>query len=72
MTYDEMNCYTLEYIYGNYFERMPEKRGGRKEREEDKESPSGGGGLGLRGLIGDGRSNSGRILRRNVNVGSPG
>ncbi|RWR81644.1 hypothetical protein CKAN_01033500 [Cinnamomum micranthum f. kanehirae] len=66
MTYDEENCYSLEYIYGNYFERMPERCGERKEDEESRR-----GGLGLRGLIGNDSSNSGRIARRNVNVGSP-
>ncbi|XP_058109787.1 uncharacterized protein LOC131252989 [Magnolia sinica] len=78
MLFDEENGYTPEYIYGNYFERRArvEARGsdgdgGEEEEEKEKEKESGGGNLGLRELIGGGDEMNSRILRRNLNVGSP-
>ncbi|KAI8560446.1 hypothetical protein RHMOL_Rhmol04G0255900 [Rhododendron molle] len=82
MLFDEENGYTPEYIYGNYFERMPRGKvvvGVEKsdEREKNEESEKGDecdkemGNLGLRELIGSGDSGSGRILHRNLNAGSP-
>ncbi|XP_058210326.1 uncharacterized protein LOC131322829 [Rhododendron vialii] len=82
MLFDEENGYTPEYIYGNYFERMPRGKvvvGVEKsdEREKNEESEKGDecekemGNLGLRELIGSVDSGSGRILHRNLNAGSP-
>lgn len=76
MLFDEENGFTPEYIYGNYFERLQGKvpcgSGGgvaekKKEEEEEEENV---GNLGLRELIDDGDSNSGRILHRNMKNGS--
>lgn len=70
MLFDEENGYTPEYIYGNYFERVPVKpAGGNVEKEEEKEEKMGN--LGLRELIEVGDSTGGRILHRNINAGSP-
>ncbi|XP_077244867.1 uncharacterized protein LOC143884900 [Tasmannia lanceolata] len=74
MLFDEENGYNPEYIYGNYFERLQVKIGGNSEEDEDEEEKGkeiGGGNLGLRELIGDGDSVNGRIVHRNLNVGSP-
>ncbi|KAJ8631677.1 hypothetical protein MRB53_025000 [Persea americana] len=70
MLLDEENGYTPEYIYGNYFERVAakERTGRAAEDEEEKDT---GGDVGLRGLIADGDLTNGRIVRRNLNVGSP-
>ncbi|KAL4591920.1 hypothetical protein LXL04_004895 [Taraxacum kok-saghyz] len=78
MLFDDENGYNPEYIYGNYFERMRIVPGKIKEEaavakvngdggdKEDKTSNSG-----LKDLIGSSEdSGSGRILHRNVNVGS--
>lgn len=76
MLFDEENGYTPEYIYGNYFERRAPVSAGarekvsRKEEEEEGEKESGGGNLGLRELIGGGSEVTGRVLRRNLSVGS--
>ncbi|KAL6011252.1 hypothetical protein ACLOJK_001697 [Asimina triloba] len=77
MLFDEENGYTPEYIYGNYFERRAPVAAGarekdsRKEEEEEGEKESGGGNLGLRELIGGAGEVNGRVLRRNLSVGSP-
>ncbi|XP_010253274.1 PREDICTED: uncharacterized protein LOC104594604 isoform X2 [Nelumbo nucifera] len=86
MLFDEENGYTPEYIYGNYFERAPLKRTAHSNKEEEKkdkdndadkeedeegEEEEKSGTLGLRELIDGGDSVSGRILRRNLNTGSP-
>ncbi|XP_022745885.1 uncharacterized protein LOC111296095 [Durio zibethinus] len=78
MLFDEENGYTPEYIYGNYFERLQgkqlvarvkeEKEEGVEEDEEEEKVAN----LGLRELIdGVADSGGGRILRRNINAGSP-
>ncbi|CAG7905753.1 unnamed protein product [Brassica rapa] len=72
MLFDEENGYTPEYIYGNYFERLPVKllpsRGvGKEVKEEVEEVESLGG---LRELIDGGDGDRGRVLHRNVNIGS--
>lgn len=69
MLFDEENGYTPEYIYGNYFERLLAKTGDRAAEMADKEEAVGN--LGLRELIDGGDSSRGRILHRNLNVGSP-
>ncbi|XP_059296387.1 uncharacterized protein LOC132049546 [Lycium ferocissimum] len=77
MLFDEENGYTPEYIYGNYFERVSVKLTTTKkkdeEEEEEEEEVEKVGNLGLKELIESGESNSdeGRILRRNMNAGSP-
>ncbi|XP_010529853.1 PREDICTED: uncharacterized protein LOC104806580 [Tarenaya hassleriana] len=78
MLFDEENGYTPEYIYGNYFERLPVRLPNRrvekekkevkeKEEEEEEEKVEN---LGLRELIDGGDSARGRILHRNINAGS--
>jgi len=74
MLFDEENGYTPEYIYGNYFERLPvklpnnrrvEKEKKKEMKEEEVEN------LGLRELIDGGDAAPGRILHRNnINIGS--
>ncbi|KAM3205256.1 hypothetical protein P3L10_028666 [Capsicum annuum] len=78
MLFDEENGYTPEYIYGNYFERVGGKlmtkttTKKKEEEEEEVEKEEKVGNLGLKELIESGDSNSeGRILRRNMNAGSP-
>lgn len=75
MLFDEENGYTPEYIYGNYFEKVSAKLTTKKKKEEvedDVEKEEKVGNLGLKELIESGESNSeGRILRRNMNAGSP-
>lgn len=75
MLFDEENGYTPEYIYGNYFEKVSAKLTTKKKKEEvedDVEKEERVGNLGLKELIESGESNSeGRILRRNMNAGSP-
>ncbi|KAH0928625.1 LOW QUALITY PROTEIN: hypothetical protein HID58_014352 [Brassica napus] len=72
MLFDEENGYTPEYIYGNYFERLPVKllpsRGVWKEVKEEVEEVESLGGL--RELIDGGDGDRGRVLHRNVNIGS--
>ncbi|KAA8516468.1 hypothetical protein F0562_017026 [Nyssa sinensis] len=76
MLFDEENGYTPEYIYGNYFERVPvksvavPKTDDEKEEEEEEEEVKVGN-LGLRELIESGDSGSSRILHRNMNAASP-
>ncbi|KAG1365741.1 hypothetical protein COCNU_12G007410 [Cocos nucifera] len=76
MLFDEENGYSAEYIYGNYFEKLPDKKGGSKE-EEDEEGTKvkAGANSGLRDLIGDSKDSTGngggRVLHRNsLNPGS--
>lgn len=74
MLFDEENGYTPEYIYGNYFERVGSVKlnTNTKKKEEEVEKEEKVGNLGLKELIESGESNSeGRILRRNMNAGSP-
>ncbi|MCD7453956.1 hypothetical protein HAX54_022768 [Datura stramonium] len=79
MLFDEENGYTPEYIYGNYFERVSVKLTKKKKQEEEEEKEEEEiekeekvGNLGLKELIESGESNNeGRILRRNMNAGSP-
>lgn len=75
MLLDEENGYTPEYIYGNYFEWVAAKeRTGRAavdENDKEEEEKETGGDVGLRGLISDVDLTNGRIVRRNLNVGSP-
>lgn len=73
MLFDEENGYTPEYIYGNYFERVTTVKVTKKKQEEEEvEKEEKVGNLGLKELIESGDSNSeGRILRRNMNAGSP-
>ncbi|KAK9289321.1 hypothetical protein L1049_007476 [Liquidambar formosana] len=71
MLFDEEDGYTPEYIYGNYFERVPVKSraSGEGEKVEEKEEKAGN--LGLRELIEGSDSGGARILHRNMNAGSP-
>ncbi|KAJ0241544.1 Uncharacterized protein HA466_0209670 [Hirschfeldia incana] len=70
MLFDEEDGYTPEYIYGNYFERLPvkkvpKKKEAKQEEEEEVEN------LGLRELIdGGGDASRGRVIHRNINIGS--
>ncbi|KAL0714335.1 hypothetical protein Bca4012_021314 [Brassica carinata] len=67
MLFDEVDGYTPEYIYGNYFERLPVKLPKKKEAKEEEEEEN----LGLRELIdGGGDAARGRVLHRNINIGS--
>lgn len=68
MLFDEENGYTPEYIYGNYFERVPVKAAAKVGGEEKDEKV---GNMGLRELIESGDSGSSRIIHRNMNSGSP-
>ncbi|CAH8313789.1 unnamed protein product [Eruca vesicaria subsp. sativa] len=71
MLFDEEDGYTPEYIYGNYFERLPVKipsRGVGKEKKEVKEEEVEN--LGLKELIDGGDAGRGRVLHRNINIGS--
>ncbi|CAN8279167.1 unnamed protein product [Cochlearia groenlandica] len=73
MLFDEDNGYTPEYIYGNYFERLPVKlpkqrvddKKKKKEMKEDEVEN-----LGLRELIDGGDAARGRVLHRNITIGS--
>lgn len=68
MLFDEENGYTPEYIYGNYFERLlPKKKEAKQEAEEEEVEN-----LGLRELIdgGGGDDARGRVIHRNINIGS--
>ncbi|CAL9089923.1 unnamed protein product [Musa textilis] len=71
MLFDEENGYSAEYIYGNYFERLPEKKGRKQagDDDEDKSKIKAGGSLGLRDLIHDSKDSigngAGRVLHRN-------
>lgn len=72
MLFDEENGYTPEYIYGNYFERVPVKSRANKddEKKEEEKEEEVVTNLGLRELIDGGDSNGARILHRNLNAGS--
>ncbi|KAI7728716.1 hypothetical protein M8C21_019087, partial [Ambrosia artemisiifolia] len=74
MLFDEENGYNPEYIYGNYFERLRVGVGKVKEevKEDGDDKEEKVVNFGLKDLIGlSEESGSGRILHRNVNVGSP-
>ncbi|KAJ6803659.1 uncharacterized protein M6B38_189290 [Iris pallida] len=76
MLFDEVDGYSAEYIYGNYFERLTEKKVAAKEEEveeeeeeEEESKVKGEGSFGLRDLI-EGLSGSvggigGRVVHRN-------
>ncbi|KAH7672705.1 hypothetical protein IHE45_09G074100 [Dioscorea alata] len=67
MFFDHENGFDAEYIYGNYFERLPERKGGRNQPKDDEEEEMKLGGL--RDLIGDSMSSvmngGGRVIHRN-------
>lgn len=71
MMFDEEDGFNAEYVYGNHFERLPEKKGrpGKKEGDEEEEAEPRGGSSGLKDLIGDLKDSSangkGRVLHRN-------
>ncbi|KAG1337909.1 hypothetical protein COCNU_04G002150 [Cocos nucifera] len=73
MLFDEENGYSAEYIYGNYFERLPDKKGGRKDEEEEDDEEATKvkveANFGLRDLIGHSKDSvgngGGRVLHRN-------
>ena len=67
MLFDEENGYTPEYIYGNYFERVPVKAATKVGGEEKDEKV---GNMGLKELIKSGDSGSSRIIHRNMNPDS--
>ncbi|RID47020.1 hypothetical protein BRARA_I03651 [Brassica rapa] len=68
MLFDEENGYTPEYIYGNYFERLPVKLAKKKEAKEEEDEVEN---LGLRELIDGGDAAArGRVVHRNINIGS--
>ena len=82
MIFDDENGYTPEYIYGNYFEKLPmgshplsasdkeeKSKEKEKEKEKDKEKEKSAN-LGLRELIGGGDSGQARVLHRNINASS--
>lgn len=65
------NGRTPEYIYGNYFERLPGKllsHGVDMVKKEDKEEEVEN--FGLRELIDGGDVARGRVLHRNINISS--
>ncbi|CAM8923356.1 unnamed protein product [Rhodiola kirilowii] len=72
MMFDEEDGfgYTPEYIYGNYFERLPAKSKGKQEKEvveegqEEEEKPVN---LGLKELIDGVQSGGGRVVHRGLN-----
>lgn len=72
MFFDEDDGYNAEYVYGNYFEKVVEK----KKRDEENESKvKGEGNSGLRDLIGSvnglGGVGIGRVVHRNsITLGS--
>ncbi|RRT54380.1 hypothetical protein B296_00043061 [Ensete ventricosum] len=77
MLFDEENGYSAEYIYGNYFERLPEKKKKGRKQDDDDAGEDGedmtrikaGGNSGLRDLIQDSKDSigngAGRVLHRN-------
>lgn len=67
MLFDEENGYTPEYIYGNYFERVPVRAATKFDGEEKDEKV---GNMGLKELIESADSSSSRIIHRNMNSGS--
>uniref|UniRef100_A0A7N0VD85 Uncharacterized protein n=1 Tax=Kalanchoe fedtschenkoi TaxID=63787 RepID=A0A7N0VD85_KALFE len=77
MMFDEENGYTPEYIYGNYFERLPALPKGMKKKKkeeeeeqevepvkEDEQKPVN---LGLKELIDGGETGGGRVVHRGLN-----
>ncbi|XP_020243680.1 uncharacterized protein LOC109821934, partial [Asparagus officinalis] len=74
MLFDEEDGYSAEYIYGNYFERVVEKKEkkGRDEEEEEEDGSKvkGEGNSGLRDLIGSETEKGARVVHRNsLNAG---
>ncbi|KAL0926963.1 hypothetical protein M5K25_003223 [Dendrobium thyrsiflorum] len=71
MMFDEEDGFNAEYVYGNHFERLPDKKGntGKEEGDEKEETEPRGGSSGLKDLIGDLKDSSGnrngRVLHRN-------
>ncbi|WOK96943.1 hypothetical protein Cni_G05651 [Canna indica] len=73
MLFDEENGYSAEYIYGNYFERLSQKKEKKDDDEhgnrENKARIKDGGNSGLRDLIEDVKNSigngAGRIIHRN-------
>lgn len=80
MLFDEEMDYKLEYIYGNYFERvngnsnaaMAKKKAAaaKEEAVDDEADDENVGNLGLKELIDAGESKSTRVLHRHLNAGS--
>ncbi|KAK8952972.1 hypothetical protein KSP40_PGU015922 [Platanthera guangdongensis] len=75
MMFDDEEGFTAEYVYGNHFERLPDKKVGKEEEEDEAENQKGGC-SGLKDLIGDLKDSSinghGRILhRKSLGTGSP-
>ncbi|KAI3822646.1 hypothetical protein L1987_10241 [Smallanthus sonchifolius] len=71
MLFDDENGYNPEYIYGNYFERLRVVPGKMKQEEDGDDKEDKIVNSGLKELIGSSEeSGSGRILHRNMNVGS--
>lgn len=75
MMFDEEDGYTPEYIYGNYFERLPTKHKSKKDKEEvEEEVPQDeveekpvNLNLGLKELIDGAESGGGRVVHRGLN-----
>ncbi|XP_020585483.1 uncharacterized protein LOC110028101 [Phalaenopsis equestris] len=71
MMFDEEDGFNAEYVYGNHFERLLEKKGkaGKEKGDEEEEVEPRGGSSGLKDLIGDLKDSSanskGRVLHRN-------
>ncbi|KAF3795601.1 hypothetical protein EJ110_NYTH00228 [Nymphaea thermarum] len=65
LLYDEVQGYSPEYIYGNYFEKMA--AASKDGHFEEKDNPFAS--SGLRELIGSGGALNGRIVRRNMGSG---
>lgn len=71
MMFDEEDGFNAEYVYGNHFERLPDKKGkhGKEEGDVEEEAEPRGGTSGLKDLIGDLKDSSangkGRVLHRN-------
>ncbi|CAN8254625.1 unnamed protein product [Cochlearia groenlandica] len=73
MLFDEENGYTPEYIYGNYFQRLPvnvKEKKKKKEEEEKEEEEVVVENLGLKELIDGGEADRGRVIHRNINIGA--
>ncbi|KAK6926932.1 hypothetical protein RJ641_008651 [Dillenia turbinata] len=70
MSYDEENGCSMEYVYGNYFERLDSRMFGfysdGDEIEEDYQGV--GGNLGLRGLLSGLSLGGDRVLYRNMDA----
>ncbi|CAN6471323.1 unnamed protein product [Victoria cruziana] len=63
--YDEVQGYSPEYIYGNYFEKLTAPPKDDRFEEKDNQFSS----SGLRELIDSGDALNGRIVRRNLSSG---